>query len=87
MSEVMLPPQLFSQSPQEMQIEKNFARRLLELVRGFDPVDLHQWAVSGEFDKIFPPLDDETTPVTPTKFKDLKPFEYQDWAKRHNIKG
>jgi len=87
MSDVMLPPQLFSQSPQEMQIEKNFARRLLELVRGFDAVDLHQWAVSGEFDKIFPPLDDETAPVAPKKFKDLKPFEYQDWAKLRNIKG
>jgi hypothetical protein len=78
--------QLFSKSPDEMQIEMNFARRLLGFVQSLDVIDLHQWAVSGEFDKIFHQVDEEMAPLEFTKFENLKPFDYQDWAKRNKVK-
>ena len=78
--------QLFSKSPDEMRIEVNFARRLLGFVQSLDVIDLHQWAVSGEFDKIFHPVNDETAPLVSTKFENLKPFDYQEWAKRNKVK-
>jgi hypothetical protein len=77
---------LFSKSPEEMQIELNFARRFLGFVQDLDVIELHQWVVSGEFDKIFQAVDDETVPLEFTKFENLKPFDYQDWAKRNKVK-
>ncbi len=78
---------LFSQSPDEMQIELNFARRFLGFLQSLDVIELHQWVVSGEFDKIFRAVDDETVPLEFTKFENLKPFDYQDWAKRNKVKN
>ncbi len=78
--------QLFSKSPEDVQIELNFAKRLLGFVQGLDVIELHRWVVSGEFNKIFQAVDDGTVPAQFSKFENLNPFDYRDWAKQNRVK-
>jgi len=77
---------LFSESATEKQVEVNFAKRLLRYLGGLSVAEIHRLVNSGEFNTIFPALDDEATPVPPRRFEDLKPFDYQAWASRNRIK-
>jgi len=77
---------LFSVSDTERQIEINFVKRLSQLLRERTVDEIQQWAVSGEFNRIFSVLYDETSPVPEQQFKDLKPFDYSDWARRNLLK-
>lgn len=74
---------LFSVSETERRIEINFAKRLSQLLRQRTVDEIQQWAVSGEFNRIFSALHDETSPVPERQFKDLTPFDYSDWARRN----
>ena len=77
---------LFSASATEKQVELKFANRLFNYVEGLTVRDIHRLVNSGEFNEIFPALDDEISPVAPRRFEDLKPFDYRAWAKRNQIK-
>jgi hypothetical protein len=77
---------LFSDSETEKRVEINFAKRLLNYVGGLNVAEIHELVNSGEFNNIFPALDDEATRVPPRRFEDLKPFDYQAWANRNRIK-
>lgn len=77
---------LFSESASERQVEVNFAVRLMRYIRGLTVAQIHRLVNSGEFNEIFPALDDEHTRVPPRRFEDLKPFDYRAWAERNRIK-
>ena len=77
---------LFSDSETEKRVEINFAKRLLNYVGGLSVAEIHELVNSGEFNNIFPALDDEATRVAPRRFEDLKPFDYRAWANRNRIK-
>ena len=79
-------PALFSESEAEKQVEINFAKRLLHYFGGLSVAEIHGLINSGEFNNIFPSLDDEAPRVTPRRFEDLNPFNYQAWATRNHIK-
>lgn len=76
---------LFSKSAHEREVEVSFARRLVAYTRTLSAAELHALVVSGKFNEIFPALDDETSPVTPRRFDSLKPFDYEDWARRNKV--
>jgi hypothetical protein len=77
---------LFSESPSNKEIEVNFAVRLMRYIRGLTVDEIHRLVNSGEFNEIFPALDDEATRVPPRRFEDLKPFDYRAWAERNRLK-
>ncbi|HMD31856.1 MAG TPA: hypothetical protein VKG84_08085 [Candidatus Acidoferrales bacterium] len=73
---------LFSKSSPVRRVERNFLVRLGRYVRALTVPDLHSLVVSGEFNEMFPALEDETSSVAPRRFEDLKAFDYDDWARR-----
>jgi hypothetical protein len=77
---------LFSESPSNKEIEVNFVVRLMRYIRGLTVDEIHRLVNSGEFNEIFPALDDEATRVPPRRFEDLKPFDYRAWAERNRLK-
>lgn len=76
---------LFSEAPSNKEIEVNFAVRLMRYIRGLTVDEIHRLVNSGEFNKIFPALDDEATRLPPRRFEDLKPFDYRTWAERNRL--
>jgi hypothetical protein len=76
---------LFSQSPTEKAIELDFLRRLAALLPSLPAADLQRLALTGEFKEKFPAIEDETTPAPP-RFEELKGFDYDDWASRHEVR-
>lgn len=77
---------LFSVSEKEKEIEVKFFKRFLQLIHEQTADEIQQWAVSGEFNRIFSAFYDETSPVQERRFEDLKPFDYSDWARRNRLK-
>ena len=77
------PAEVFSESVRERDIEIKFASRLFRYLEELKVPDIHRMVNSGEFNRVFPALGDESSPVAPSRFEDLKPFDYQDWAKRN----
>jgi len=76
--------QVLSKTAPEREIELNFVRRFVAATELMTVTRLHELAVSGKFNELFPPPCDEG-PVPLERFDDVKPFDYADWAKRNNV--
>ena len=74
---------LFSKLAAEKQVEISFVGRLFHLAHDLTMAQFHGLVNSGEFNKVFPAIVDETSPVAPRRFEDLKPFSFQDWSDRN----
>jgi hypothetical protein len=79
--------QLFSKSPLRRQVERRFLIRFGKYLNCLNAVELHALVVSGEFNEMFPALEDEQAPAAARKFSDLKAFDYDDWARRTKVTG
>lgn len=76
---------LFSKSESVRRVERDFLVRFAHYLRRLTVADLHLLVVSGRFNEIFPAVEDETAAVPPRRFEDVKPFDYESWARRAKV--
>ena len=78
---------VFSKSLTLRNVERRFLIRLGRYLGELSVPELHAFVVSGKFNEMFPALEDETAPVAPRRFADVKKFDYKDWARRAKVSG
>jgi len=76
-----LTKDLFSQDTKTRQVEEAFLPRMVRFMKSCTVEQMQVLANSGQFNQVFPDIDDGYTPAKAQVFSELKPFDYARWKR------